>query len=527
MLDVLFTHARIVNGTGNVWQRGCVGIAQGKIVAVGSLGDMPEAARVIDVHDSILCPGFIDSHSHSDLGILDDPRSMPKIMQGITTENLGLDSMSMAPISDANKKQWQTSIAGLAGLWPQEWTWNSFSSYLDALDAAKPGINLSSYVGLGNIRLDVMGMENRPPTEAELERMKEGVAECMHQGARGISAGLIYTPNKYQSTEELIALAKVAADHDGLFDVHMRNEADTMTEAIEEVLHIARESGIRLLITHFKARGRKNWGTLARHLETLDAARREGIDVSIAMYPYTANSTLMHVVVPPWYHSRGMQGLMKALVEEREQVKKDMLTTDGWENFSQVMGWDNIHVSSVRKESNAWCEGLSAVQIGERLHCSPEDAILDLLVDEEMAVGLLGFGMAEEDVIAGIQHPSMCLITDGLLSGTKPHPRTYASFPRFLARYVREKGILSLEDAVRKMTYNTAQKLRMKNKGLILPHMYADIVVFDEDTILDINSFENPRIHPQGIEYVLVNGEIVVHNGEHTNVRVGKCIRDA
>ena len=245
-----------------------------------------------------------------------------------------------------------------------------------------------------------------------------------------------------------------------------------------------------------------------------------------AVSKYTANSTFMHVVVPPWYHSRGTDGLLKALAEEREQVKKDMLTTEGWENFSQVMGWENIYVSSVASEKNLWCEGKSAVALGEALGKSPEDAVLDLLIEENLAVGLLGHGMYEEDVMEGMKHPTMCLITDGLLSGGKPHPRTYAAFPRFIARYVREKRLLTLEEAVRKMTSSTALKLRMKRKGFIMPGMDADMVVFGENRIRDVNTFENPRVYPEGIDYVLVNGEIAVDHGVHTGARPGKTIRD-
>ena len=489
MLDLLLTNARIVDGTGNPWRKGCVGVRDGRIVAVGSAHDMPEARTVLDIGGNILCPGFIDSHSHSDLRIIDEPLALPKIMQGITTENVGLDSMSVAPISDKNKEPWSTSISGLDGVAQKPWGWNGFASYLNALDAAKPSVNLSSYVGLGTVRLDVMGMEDRPPTAEELRLMEESVARCMEEGARGISAGLIYTPNKYQSTEELVALAKVAARYDGILDVHMRNEADHMAEALEEVIHIGRETGI-------------------------------------AQYPYTANSTFMHVVVPPWYHSRGTDGLLKALAEERKQVKKDMLTTEGWENFSQVMGWENIYVSSVASEKNLWCEGKSAVALGEALGKSPEDAVLDLLIEENLAVGLLGHGMCEEDVMEGMKHPTMCLITDGLLSGGKPHPRTYAAFPRFIARYVREKRLLTLEEAVRKMTSSTALKLRMKRKGFIMPGMDADMVVFGENRIRDVNTFENPRVYPEGIDYVLVNGEIAVDHGVHTGARPGKTIRD-
>lgn len=247
-----------------------------------------------------------------------------------------------------------------------------------------------------------------------------------------------------------------------------------MAEALEEVIHIGRETGIRILVTHFKLRGHRNWGNArqaSRHHRPGPRGRHRHRH---RQYPYTANSTFMYVVVPPWYHSRGTDGLLKALAGEREQVKKDMLTTEGWENFSQVMGWENIYVSSVASEKNLWCEGKSAVALGEALGKSPEDAVLDLLIEENLAVGLLGHGMYEEDVMEGMKHPTMCLITDGLLSGGKPHPRTYAAFPRFIARYVREKRLLTLEEAVRKMTSSTALKLRMKRKGFIMPGMDAD-----------------------------------------------------
>lgn len=526
MLDLLITNARLVDGTGNPWRRAAVGVRDGRIVFVGGAHDAPEAVRTLDAGGLVLCPGFIDSHSHSDLRILDDPAASIKIMQGITTENLGLDSLSVAPVSDEHKESWATHISGLDGIAKHPWNWNSFASWLDVLDGVNPSVNLSSYAGLGTIRLHVMGMEDRPPAPDELERMKELVARCMEEGARGVSAGLIYTPNKYQSTEELKALCAVAARYDGLLDVHMRNEADHMAEALDEVIDIARSTGIRVLVTHFKLRGRRNWGNARRHLDVIDRARAEGLNIGIAQYPYTANSTLMTVVVPPWYHSRGPEGLLRALVEEREQVKADMLTVDGWENFSQVMGWDNIYVSSVASEKNRWCEGLSAVELGERRGVSPADAVLDLLVEERLAVGLLGHGMCEEDVMEGMKHETMCLITDGLLSGSRPHPRTYAAFPRFLARYVREKKLLSLEEAVRKMTSSSAQKLRLRRKGLILEGYDADMVIFDPDTIADVNTFENPCVPPVGIDYVLVDGRIVVHHGVHTGERPGRTVRD-
>ena len=356
MLDLLLGNARIVDGTGNPWRKGCVGVRDGRIVAVGSAHDMPEARTVLDIGGNILCPGFIDSHSH-----WFELRCHAKnIMQGLPQEAPGLGNSW--PPSATEQESWARH-SGLDGVAQKPWGWNGFASYLNALDAAKPSVNLSCYVGLGTVRLDVMGMEDRPPTAEELRLMEESVARSMEEGARGISAGLIYTPNKYQSTEELVALDKVAARYDGILDVHMRNEADHMAEALEEVIHIGRETGIRILVTHFKLRGRRNWGNARRHLDTIDRARGEGIDIGIAQYPYTANSTFMHVVVPPWYHSRGTDGLLKALAEEREQVKKDIyhrkagkISRRSWAGrTSRLLG---------RQRKNLWCEGKSAVALG-------------------------------------------------------------------------------------------------------------------------------------------------------------------
>ena len=526
MFDILFRNAKVIDGTGNPWFYGDVGVEGGTVAAVLPPGSTARARRVADVDGKALCPGFVDGHSHSELPLLAGEGMDCKIMQGVTTENLGLDGMSLAPIKDGDKADWKKHLSGLAGTLDVPWTWNSFAEYLDCLQAAKPPLNVSSYVGLGTVRLSVMGMADRPAEDHEIRAMRDLVARCMDEGARGISAGLIYPPSRYQSLEETVAVAKAAAAHGGIYDVHMRNEADAIAESVEEVIAISERSGIPAMITHFKIRGKKNWGRSAALIRRIDEARAAGIDVTMAQYPYTAGSTFLHVVIPPWYHSRGTDGLLKALAEEREQVKKDMLTTEGWENFSQVMGWENIYVSSVASEKNLWCEGKSAVALGEALGKSPEDAVLDLLIEENLAVGLLGHGMYEEDVMEGMKHPTMCLITDGLLSGGKPHPRTYAAFPRFIARYVREKRLLTLEEAVRKMTSSTALKLRMKRKGFIMPGMDADMVVFGENRIRDVNTFENPRVYPEGIDYVLVNGEIAVDHGVHTGARPGKTIRD-
>ena len=381
-------------------------------------------------------------------------------------------------------------------------------------------------MGLGTVRLSVMGMADRPAEDHEIRAMRDLVALCMDEGARGISAGLIYPPSRYQSLEETVAVAKAAAAHGGIYDVHMRNEADAIAESVEEVIAISERSGIPAMITHFKIRGKKNWGRSAALIRRIDEARAAGIDVTMAQYPYTAGSTFLHVVIPPWYHSRGVDGLLRALREERGAIKHDLDTRMDWENFSQSVGWEKIFVSSVVSEANQPCVGKSISQIAaERGHADPADAAFDLLVEEQLAVGMISFGLDEADITAIMRHPAVSFITDGLMSG-RPHPRAYATYPRILGRYVREQGVLSLEEAVRKMTSLPARKIRLRNKGVIAEGYDADLVVFDPDTVIDKNSYDDPRVHPAGIAHVLVNGVFVVEDAALTGARPGRVIRD-
>ena len=526
MFDILFRNAKVIDGTGNPWFYGDVGVEGGTVAAVLPPGSTARARRVADVDGKALCPGFVDGHSHSELPLLAGEGMDCKIMQGVTTENLGLDGMSLAPIKDGDKADWKKHLSGLAGTLDVPWTWNSFAEYLDCLQAAKPPLNVSSYVGLGTVRLSVMGMADRPAEDHEIRAMRDLVARCMDEGARGISAGLIYPPSRYQSLEETVAVAKAAAVHGGIYDVHMRNEADAIAESVEEVIAISERSGIPAMITHFKIRGKKNWGRSAALIRRIDEARAAGIDVTMAQYPYTAGSTFMHVVIPPWYHSRGVDGLLRALREERGAIKHDLDTRMDWENFSQSVGWEKIFVSSVVSEANQPCVGKSISQIAaERGHADPADAAFDLLVEEQLAVGMISFGLDEADITAIMRHPAVSFITDGLMSG-RPHPRAYATYPRILGRYVREQGVLSLEEAVRKMTSLPARKIRLRNKGVIAEGYDADLVVFDPDTVIDKNSYDDPRVHPAGIAHVLVNGVFVVEDAALTGARPGRVIRD-
>jgi len=332
MYDLIIANGKIIAGSGNPWFWGDLAIVRDKIVKIGQLlGE--KAKRVIDANGCFVAPGFIDGHSHSDLHVFVESKSLPKIMQGITTENVGMDGMSVAPIQEKDIAGWRKHLSGLAGNPRIDWNWRSFSEYFDAIDALPPSINVTSYVGLGTIRLKVMGMTDREATSDEIDQMKRIAAQAMEEGARGISTGLIYPPSQYQSLDEMIEIAKVARQYDGIFDVHMRSESDRMIQAMEEVLEIGRRSGISMLITHFKARGQKNWGGSERALRILDEARQAGIDVTIAQYPYIAGSTMLHAVIPPWYHAKGPDNLVKILREDKGIHKEGYSREDGLGEF--------------------------------------------------------------------------------------------------------------------------------------------------------------------------------------------------
>jgi N-acyl-D-amino-acid deacylase len=524
MYDLIVAGGKIISGAGNPWYAGDLGIAGDKIAEIGRLQGQP-AGRVLNVKGCCVAPGFIDSHSHSDLFIFTDPQARPKVMQGVTTENLGLDGMSAAPIDAKDIEDWRKYLSGLAGTPDGEWTWRGFGEYLEAIDRARPSINVTSYVGLGTIRLKVMGMTDRQATGKEIEEMKDIAALAMEEGARGISAGLIYPPSKHQSLEEMAEIAATVHRYDGVFDVHMRSEGARILEAIDEVLAVARRSGISTLITHFKVRGKANWGNAEKAIEKIDKARDEGIDVTMAQYPYTAGSTMLHVVVPPWYHTAGPQTLIRVLDEEREAVKKDMAERQDWENIPAQVGWEHIFVSSVASDKNRPCEGKSMVEIAAMKGLDdPADAALDLLVEEKLAVGMILFGLDEGDVVRIMRHPAVSFITDGLLGG-RPHPRVYGTFPRILGRYVRDRGVLRLEEAVRKMTSLPAEQLRLRTKGLLAEGYDADIVVFEPNTIIDRATYEDPAQFPAGIVSVIVNGRVVVENGRHSGAAPGSVIR--
>lgn len=527
-MELLIKNGQVVDGTGKERYQADVLVKDERIVKIGPGLEAPEGAKVIDAAGLIVAPGFIDTHSHSDLQILVNPEILPKVMQGITTEVLGQDGISMAPLPVQYISPWRKNLAGLDGDSDDiDWEYKDTAGYLKMIEAAKPGLNECYLVPHGNIRMEAMGLENRLPNEEELEKMRQITRREMEAGAVGLSTGLIYMPCAYSESKEIIEMCKVVAEYDGIFVIHQRSEADTILDSMEEVIKIGRESGVKIHYSHFKVCGKKNWDKIDGVIELLEKAQAEGIRVSFDQYPYVAGSTMLGVILPPWVHDGGTDNVLKRLADSklREKMVYDIEHgIPGWDNFVEFAGLDQIFVTSVKNEKNQDAVGLSLTELGKLRGKNPYDATFDLLYEEENAVGMVDFYGTEEHVQLFMKRPEMNACTDGLLGG-KPHPRVFGAFPRILGKYVREDKALTLEEAVYKMTKKPATTFNMTGRGELKEGNYADITIFNADTVIDKGTFTDPIQYPEGIEYVIINGIETVSGGKHTGVRGGKVLR--
>jgi N-acyl-D-amino-acid deacylase len=529
MADVLFERARVVDGTGAPWFRGAVAVEDGTIAAVSRASNPDVDADVtVDLEGDVLCPGFVDTHSHSDLMLFDTDLS-PKARQGITTEILGQDGFSMAPMyRDGGADEWQRQLRALEGDVDVEWTWGSVADYLDAIDEAGPTLNVGVLVGHGTARFNVLGMADRSPTDDELVEMADLVTEGLEDGAVGFSTGLIYTPSTYAETAEVKQLAARLGPYGRPFVAHVRSEGRWLWDALDEFVDVGAETGVPLHVSHFKVAGTEQQGKAERALHLVETARDRGVDLTVEQYPYTAASTMLSVALPPWVHADGPEGVLAYLTDDeaRDRIHEDVerWRIDGWENFGALAGWENLVVSNVESEENADLEGMSIADVAAARDVRATDAVCDLLVEEELGVSIVAHMLDEDDVRTILSHERVCVATDGLFGG-KPHPRVYGTYPRILETYVREENLLTLESAVRKMTSLPARAMGLDRKGIVRPGMDADLVVFDPTTVSTPATFETPRRHPTGIHHVLVDGEFVVRDGEMTGSAPGRAIR--
>lgn len=526
-MKILIKQGLVVDGNNTEPFIGDVLIKDDKISKIST--EITESVdRIIDARGRVVCPGFIDTHSHSDLMILVNPFNEIKIRQGITTEVLGQDGISMAPLPKKFIPSWRKNLAGLDGESDEiDWEYETTDNYLTMMEDNGVGLNETYLVPHGNIRMEAMGLEDRAATKEEIQKMCEITERELKAGAIGLSTGLIYIPCAYSMTEEVIEMCKVVAKYDGVFVVHQRSEADTILTSMEEIITIGKESGVKVHFSHFKVCGKDNWKYIPEVLKLLEKTKSEGIKVSFDQYPYAAGSTMLGVVLPPWAHSGGTDKLLERLKNEddRNRMKKDIENgIEGWDNFIQFAGIDQIFVTSVKNKKNENTIGKSLLEIGKMWGKDPIDATMDLLLEEENAVGMVDFYGLEEHIITFMKREEQNVCTDGLLSG-KPHPRAYGSFPKILGRYVRELGVLTLQEAVYKMTKKAAESFSIKNRGQLKEGYFADIVIFDQGKVSGCDDYINSTQYPTGIDYVIINGNFVIEENEYKNIKAGKVLR--
>ncbi len=524
MLDIIIRGGEVMDGTGKKAVRADVGILGDRIVEIGDLSST-EAERVIEAAGLCVAPGFIDIHSHGDWTLPYLPTANSKIHQGITLEVVGNCGSSVAPLSEAMREELieKNRLSGIE--YPVDWS--GFGDYLDWLMRQGVSVNVAALVGHGTVREKVMGMSDRKPTPRQMKEMKLEVTRAMEEGAIGFSTGLIYTPNVYAGTEEIIELAKCAARLGGIYTSHIRGEADTLLEAIREALEVGRQAEMPVEISHFKASGVNNWHKMPDAIILVEAARAEGLDVMADMYSYPASNTELSSLIPPDIHVGGAERMIARL--KAADCRDHLHTFFKDPEAANGVGWEGILICSC--PSNPSYEGRSIQEISTSRGQNPVDAVMDILIETRLNADIIEFTMKEENVEMGLKQPFVSICTDasgtiseGPLSLGKPHPRAYGSFPRVLGRYAREKGLFSLEEAVRKMTSLPAHRLGLMRRGQLQPGYYADVVVFDPLEVRDAATYEQPHQYAVGIPWVLVNGQVVIENGRHTGARPGQIV---
>jgi N-acyl-D-amino-acid deacylase len=527
--DLVITHGHIIDGTGSPWYSGDLGIRDGKIAAIGNLSAAPRK-RTIDAAGKVVAPGFIDMLGQSELTILVDPRLPSKIFQGITSEITG-EGNSIAPLNDPIIQ------FGHAGYDHYKITpdWRTLRQYFARLEKQGIGINVADYVGATQVRRIVLGDDDKQPTPEQLEQMKALVRDAMKDGAVGVSTALEYAPAPYAKTEELIALAAEAGKLGGIYSTHMRNESDSVLEAIDEALRIGREAHIPVEIWHLKVAGKNNWGRMPEVVAKINAARAAGADVSADTYAYTAWYNDFSAFIPPWAHDGGDLKLVERLKDPvtREKIRKDMLApSKDWDNeWQEIPGPDAVMIGAVLNKDLLPMQGKRLSEIAKLWNKDPMDALFDFLIADS-STGVAVFGMSQPDVTLALQQPWVAIDNDsegtspeGILGQAHPHPRAYGTFPRILSKYVREEKALTLEDAIRKFSALPAQRMRLTDRGVLKAGMSADVLVFDPATVRDRATFDNPNQLSEGMDYVLVNGVPVIDAGKMTGALPGKVLR--
>ena len=526
--DLVIRHGRVVDGTGNPWFEADVAVSGDRIVAIGR--PLPGTGqREVDASGLIVAPGFIDIHSHSDFLLLEDGRAESKIRQGVTTEILG-EGDSAGPY------QGQRACPGATvGGQPRKWT--RLGEYFDLIDEAGVAVNVASYVGIGNVWESVLGNSFERPTSEQLADMQRLVDEAMRDGALGLASQVMMPPGSLATTDDLVLLCEAVAPHGGIYSTHIRNEGTGVFDAVKEAIAVGERAGVPVDIIHLKIADQQFWGRMDEVIALIEDARRRGLNVQANVYPYTRGNNNLVSIIPPWAHEGGQQRLLERLrdPEDRERIKRDIREgLPGWYNHYTAVGgdWSRMLISANNTFKGLTMDRVLALRTENRPDAEPLDELLDFLIEQNGSVGTVYAHHTEEDMTLALRQPWCSIGSDGSayavegpLRRGNPHPRNFGTFPRVLGVYVRELKLLRLEDAVRKMTALNAAKVGLLDRGLLRPGQFADVTIFDPDRVIDRSTYTEPFQYGDGIEYVIVNGELVLEKGEQTGALPGRALR--
>ncbi|SCI64947.1 N-acyl-D-amino-acid deacylase family protein [Intestinibacter bartlettii] len=540
MLDIKIKNGVIIDGSGKDAYKADLGITGDKITKIGDLSN-EDAKTTIDAKGQAVSPGFIDMHTHSDMSLVYDRNASSRIRTGVTTDVIGNCGIGVAPVKEENKQLLLDYLGTrIVGSMPVklELKWDSYESYIKYMEENPTAVNVAPLLAQGPIRIYEMGFSKEEPTDKELENMVELSDGCMKQGPLGMTSGLVYLPGEYTTQKELVELCKKVAKYDGFYATHMRNEGDEIFEAMDEAIDVARQSGVRLHISHLKCLGYRNFGQTDKLFEKINKAREEGLKVSFDVYPYNAGMTSLSAMLPPWMFEGGVDKMVERLADEknRKQIVHDIENgLPGWQNFGgSLRSWDDVTIVSVTQDEDAWMEGMKLTEIAAKWDKDVYNTMFDILYKENGRVQITIVLMDENDVQTILSHPdsmvgsdSMSLATEGLLAKTSTHPRAFGTQAKVLGEFVREKKCFSLEEGVKKLTYNPAQILKIEGRGLLKEGNFADIVIFNPDTIKDMATYKNPKQYPVGIDTVIVNGVVAFEDSKQLEVLPGRFLKNS
>jgi N-acyl-D-aspartate/D-glutamate deacylase len=529
MFDLLIKQATIINGTGtHDTPVADIGIRHGCIAAMDA-AIQGEAKQVIDAQGLAAAPGFIDMHSHADVAVLEPFETEIKLRQGVTLEVLGNCGSSIAPFDTGSRDQVLQNLYSDIDVREKGVTWTSVGQYAEQLKKNGLSINAMSLVGHATLRVAAMGMSDKAPDTSQMDRMKQLLAEAIDDGACGLSTGLIYAPGCYANTDEVLELAEVLHQKGGFYASHMRNEAGLILDAVDEVIRIGKTADVPVQISHLKVAGSTNRPLVDSVISRIETARKEGLDITCDVYPYFCSSTTILALLPPWSLEGGAKSLLPRLNDPstRKRIIHEIKNgLPGWENMYHNAGWDKITIAAIQGSERKHMQGRTLSSLARDGGCDPFEWILDLITAEKgRKITIISESMNETDVTRFLLLPFAMVGSDGLPGDGRPHPRLYGTFPRVIRRFVNELGVLTLPEAIHKMTGMPAQRLGLKDRGRLAIGCRADIVILDPGNVVDQATFDEPRQYPSGIGTVIVDGEVVIHGGEHTGSTPGRFIK--